>query len=43
MTTVHDIGCPSCEATEPVVKEGIDAYRCTDCDRAFTIDDVVRG
>lgn len=41
MPTVHDIPCPACGETAPVHKEGIDAYRCTDCDRAFTIGDVV--
>lgn len=41
MPTVHDIHCPECHETEPVVKEGIDAYRCTDCERSFTVGDVL--
>ena len=41
MATVHDIPCPECDAVAPVEKEGIDVYRCTDCDHQFTIDDIV--
>lgn len=41
MTTVHDIACPACDDTRPVVKEGLDAYRCTACDRHFSIGDIV--
>lgn len=41
MTTIHDIACPYCESVEPVVKEGLDTYRCTDCDRSFSASDIL--
>lgn len=41
MTTVIDIHCPACESPANVVKEGLDSYRCTECDRTFSIDEFV--
>lgn len=41
MTTIHDIACPYCDRVDPVVKEGLDAYRCTECDRTFSATDVL--
>lgn len=41
MPTVHDIPCPACETTSSVIKEGLNAYRCTSCDRQFSLNDVV--
>lgn len=38
--TIHDITCPSCGAVEPVIKTGIDTYRCTDCEETFSATDV---
>jgi transposase-like protein len=41
MTLAVDISCPSCDRTGPVRKVGIGAYRCAECEREFTRDDVV--
>lgn len=41
MATVHDISCPACNAVAPVIKEGLDDYRCTECDRSFTTRDII--
>ncbi|MFP4590756.1 MAG: hypothetical protein ACLFMX_02270 [Halobacteriales archaeon] len=40
MATLHDIACPDCASTDAVVKEDLDAYRCTDCDRTFSTTDL---
>lgn len=41
MATIHDIPCPECGSTASVVKDGIDAYRCAECEVRFTIEDIV--
>lgn len=41
MTTLHDITCPECDSGADVVKEGLDAYRCTACERSFSAEDVL--
>lgn len=41
MPTVHDIHCPECNAASPVLKEGLDTYRCTDCELSFELRDVL--
>lgn len=41
MATIHDIPCPECDSTASVVKDGIDTYRCTDCEVRFKIEDIV--
>lgn len=41
MTTIHDIECPNCGEIEGVFKEGLDTYRCTECDTAFSSEDVL--
>ncbi len=43
MTTMHDIHCPSCDEAASVHKEGIDTYRCRDCEQTFSIGDLVDG
>lgn len=40
MATLHDIAYPHCESADAVVKAGLDAYRCTDCDATFSAADV---
>lgn len=41
MPTVHDIRCPECATASPVIKAGLDRYRCTDCDVRFSLEDVL--
>lgn len=36
---VRDIACPSCGHVDPVRKEGLGRYRCTDCGAEFTDED----
>lgn len=36
-----DIRCPDCDCTQPVMKVGIDRYRCTDCGCEFSHEDVL--
>lgn len=39
MTVVADIGCPECGLTGPVYKLSIGRYRCSECDREFTLEE----
>jgi len=41
MTTLHDIACPTCEEVDPVVKDGIDKYRCLECEETFSASDLL--
>ncbi|MFC4551331.1 MULTISPECIES: hypothetical protein [Halorussus] len=41
MTLLVDIGCPDCGRKRTVEKRGLDRYYCTECDRAFTSEDVL--
>jgi len=41
VTHVVDIGCPSCEATRAVRKVGIGTYRCGECGREFSQDEIM--
>lgn len=41
MTAVVDIRCPACEQAEPVMKLGIDRYRCRDCEIEFSHEEVL--
>ena len=41
MTLLVDIGCPDCGRNRTVEKRGLDRYYCTECDRAFTSEDVL--
>lgn len=41
MGAVVDIRCPDCERARTVMKVGIDCYRCTDCEREFSHEDVL--
>ncbi len=41
MTTIHDIACPKCEAIDEVIKEGLDTYRCTECEETFSAEDIL--
>ncbi|MFW6448151.1 MAG: hypothetical protein ACOC0X_01270 [Halobacteriota archaeon] len=40
MATLHDLTCPRCGSADAVVKEDLDAYRCTDCEATFSAADV---
>lgn len=41
MTIVVDISCPSCGLSDPVRKEQLDTYRCSNCGHVFSPEDVV--
>ncbi|MFB6171305.1 MAG: hypothetical protein ABEJ23_02145 [Haloarculaceae archaeon] len=41
MTAVVDISCPDCGRTDPVVKLRLDTYRCQECGREFSHQDVL--
>lgn len=43
MTAVVDIRCPDCGLVEPVEKVAIGRYRCGNCGREFSREDVVPG
>lgn len=40
MTIVMDIACPSCHRSDSVQKHGLGTYRCTECGREFSQDDL---
>lgn len=43
MSTVKDIACPTCGSTTGVRKVAFGQYRCTECNREFTYEDVLPG
>ncbi|MFB6135414.1 MAG: hypothetical protein ABEJ04_01520 [Halobacteriaceae archaeon] len=40
MTVAIDIACPSCGSVTGVRKESLDTYRCAECGREFSPEDV---
>ena len=41
MASVVDIACPFCEHVEGVQKRDLDRYYCPDCEREFSLSDLV--